>query len=165
MNGQRGDDLEDDFIPDDLVALSEDENDLVHSPDDDIGGLLSADEDGEADTEVMGAGQSTIEKKRKRREKERERKAKKRKLAETVQPMELPSVAAQQPVHLADYLSAMQAKTFSKMSSVELADVQIPAREFHSGHDGLVGIEEFGSAGGIHHRNPSHTSYTFVTKT
>lgn len=126
MNGQRGDDLEDDFIPDDLVALSEDENDLVHSPDDDIGGLLSADEDGEADTEVMGAGQSTIEKKRKRREKERERKAKKRKLAETVQPMELPSVAAQQPVHLADYLSAMQAKTFSKMSSVELADVQIP---------------------------------------
>lgn len=40
------------------------------------------------------------------------------------------SVAAQPPVMLADYLSAMQAKTFSKMSSIELADMQIPGKHF-----------------------------------
>lgn len=47
-------------------------------------------------------------------------------MTETLDPVEAPSIAAQPPVLLADYLSSMQAKTFSKMSSIELADVQIP---------------------------------------
>ncbi len=50
----------------------------------------------------------------------------KRKLAETIEPVEPPSIAAQPPVLLADYISSMQAKTFSKMSGIELADMQIP---------------------------------------
>ncbi|KAL6309128.1 U3-containing 90S pre-ribosomal complex subunit-domain containing protein [Sparassis latifolia] len=122
MSRQRGDDLDDDFVPDDLVAMSEDE-DLT--PDgDDISGLLSAEEEGEGAAAQEGADQATTAKKRKRREKEKERK--KRKLAETVEPIEPPSMAAQPPVLLADYMSSMQAKTFSKMSGVELADIQIP---------------------------------------
>ncbi|EJF65662.1 hypothetical protein DICSQDRAFT_49956, partial [Dichomitus squalens LYAD-421 SS1] len=47
-------------------------------------------------------------------------------LAETVEPVEAPSIAAQPPVLLVDYITSMQAKTFSKMSGIELADVQIP---------------------------------------
>ena len=47
-------------------------------------------------------------------------------MVETLDTVEGPSIAAQHPVLLADYLSSMQAKTFSKMSSIELADVQIP---------------------------------------
>ncbi|KAH9854043.1 U3-containing 90S pre-ribosomal complex subunit-domain containing protein [Lenzites betulinus] len=50
----------------------------------------------------------------------------KRKLAETLEPIEPPSIAAQPPVLLADYMSSMQAKTFNEMSGIELADVQIP---------------------------------------
>ncbi|KAI0797789.1 U3-containing 90S pre-ribosomal complex subunit-domain containing protein [Abortiporus biennis] len=40
--------------------------------------------------------------------------------------MEPVSIAAQPPLLITDYLSSMQAKTFSKMSGIELADVQIP---------------------------------------
>lgn len=64
----RGDDLDDDFVPDDLVAMSEDD-DLG----DDVEGLLSADE-GEAGP--SHASQDATDKKRKRRQKEKERKAK-----------------------------------------------------------------------------------------
>ncbi|KAH9951389.1 U3-containing 90S pre-ribosomal complex subunit-domain containing protein [Amylocystis lapponica] len=74
----------------------------------------------------MNAEKAASKKKRKRREKEKERKAKKRKLAETMEPIEPPSVAAQPPTLLADYMSSMQAKTFSKMSGIELTDIQIP---------------------------------------
>ena len=56
----------------------------------------------------------------------------KRKLAETIEPVEPPSIAAQPSVMLADYISSMQAKSFSKMSGIELADVQIPG-EYQSG--------------------------------
>lgn len=68
-----GDDLDDDFVPDELVALSDDEN-IPET--EDIGELLSADEDvGDA---PAGPSQSAaaIEKKRKRRAKEKERKLK-----------------------------------------------------------------------------------------
>ena len=41
-----------------------------------------------------------------------------------------PSVASQSPALLADYISSMQAKTFSKMSAIELADIQIPGLSF-----------------------------------
>ncbi|KAI0646852.1 U3-containing 90S pre-ribosomal complex subunit-domain containing protein [Trametes meyenii] len=121
---QRGDDLEDDFVLDDLVALS-DEDDLPNT--EDISGLLSADEDGGDDAQSsQPQSAAALEKKRKRRAKEKERKAKKRKLAETVEPVEPPSIAAQPPVLLADYISSMQAKTFNELSGIELADVQIP---------------------------------------
>ena len=50
----------------------------------------------------------------------------KQKLAETLPSVEAPSIVAQQPAMLVDYLSSMQAKTFSKMSGIELADIQIP---------------------------------------
>ncbi|KAG1754254.1 U3-containing 90S pre-ribosomal complex subunit-domain containing protein [Suillus lakei] len=122
MNGQRGDDLDDDFVPDDLVATSGEED---NGPGDDIGGLLSADEDAE-EAEVNMKEKSAIEKKRKRREKEKERKIKKRKLAETVEVIEPLSVAAQPAHKLADYVSSMQAKAFPAMSGIELGDVLIP---------------------------------------
>ncbi|KAI0781151.1 U3-containing 90S pre-ribosomal complex subunit-domain containing protein [Trametes elegans] len=121
---QHGDDLEDDFVPDDLVALS-DEEELPNT--EDITGLLSADEDGDDNAQpTQSQSAAALEKKRKRRAKEKERKAKKRKLAETVEPVEPPSIAAQPPVMLADYISSMQAKALNEMSGIELADVQIP---------------------------------------
>ena len=71
---QHGDDLEDDFVPDDLVALS-DEEDLPNT--EDIGGLLSADEDDAGAAQPSPAqSAAALEKKRKRRAKEKERKAK-----------------------------------------------------------------------------------------
>lgn len=77
MNVQRGDDLEDDFVPDDLVASSGEEDatfDPRQGPGDDIDALLSADEDAEQDEPVL-EGEATRAK-RKRREKEKERQAK-----------------------------------------------------------------------------------------
>ncbi|OJT08856.1 Protein cms1 [Trametes pubescens] len=125
MAAQRGDDLEDDFVPDDLVALSDEDSDLPNA--DDITGLLSADEDGDNGAQAsQPPSEAAMEKKRKRRAKEKERKAKKRKLAETLEPVEPVSIAAQPPAMLADYINSMQAKTFNEMSDIELADVQIP---------------------------------------
>lgn len=123
MNGQRGDDLDDDFVPDELVATSGEED---NGPGDDIGGLLSADEDAE-EAEVHIKEKPATEKKRKRREKEKERKIKKRKLAETVEVIEPLSVAVQPAHKLADYVSSIQVKAFPAMSGIELSDVLIPA--------------------------------------
>ncbi len=73
---QRGDDLDDDFVPDDLVALSDDD-DAGHSADgDDVNALLSAEEDVPENPEVLRVQAAATEKKRKRRVKEKERKAK-----------------------------------------------------------------------------------------
>ncbi|KAH9057129.1 U3-containing 90S pre-ribosomal complex subunit-domain containing protein [Lactarius deliciosus] len=108
MAHHRGDDLDDDFMPDETVALSEDED---H---DDIGKLLSADEE-EVDPPKERPN-SLLEKKRRRREKEKERRAKEG---------DLPSVASRSPAIMSEYLSAMQAKSFSKMSALELQDRQI----------------------------------------
>ncbi|PIL23800.1 hypothetical protein GSI_13551 [Ganoderma sinense ZZ0214-1] len=111
---QHGDDLEDDFVPDDLVAMSEEE-DLPET--EDVGELLSADEDGAVRQASQAQDAAAAEKKRKRRAKEKERKAKARLLN---------FLSAQPPVLLTDYITSMQAKTFSKLSGIELADVQIP---------------------------------------
>ena len=63
MSRQGGDDLDDDFIPDDLVALSDEEE---VGPDDDVAGLLSADE-GEGNSGQPSTAQTAAtEKKRKR---------------------------------------------------------------------------------------------------
>lgn len=137
MNGQRGDDLDDDFVPDELVATSGEED---NGPGDDIGGLLSADEDAE-EAEVHIKEKPATEKKRKRREKEKERKIKKRKLAETVEVIEPLSVAVQPAHKLADYVSSMQVKAFPAMSGIELSDVLIPDSIIDCGYDEMDGIE------------------------
>jgi hypothetical protein len=83
MAYHKGDDLEDDFMPDETVALSEDEGfgSLVGDQDD-IGKLLSADEEEKEDvaSPVERTKAPSDEKKRRRREKEKERKAKERPL-------------------------------------------------------------------------------------
>lgn len=71
---QHGDDLEDDFVLDDLVAMSEEEEDLPET--EEIGELLSADEDGGDGQSGQAQSAAAAEKKRKRRAKEKERKAK-----------------------------------------------------------------------------------------
>lgn len=79
MVHHRGDDLEDDFMPDETVALSEDEGfgSLVEDQDD-VGTLLSADEEEKAGVKPLSERTKapSEEKKRKRREKEKERKEK-----------------------------------------------------------------------------------------
>lgn len=150
---QGGDDLEDDFVIDDLVALSDNET----VPD---GGFFSDEndasgEDGEKDedpsTQTTADPSSAEKKKRKRREREKERKAKvifsrclakkrspidvtsiqKLKLTETTSPVFTTSLAAQSPAGLSDFLAAKQAKTFQKMTAMELDDVRIPGSGRH----------------------------------
>jgi protein CMS1 len=116
-----GDDLDDDFVPDELVALSDGDE-----PADDAQGSLSVDEEVVDDPEGEDKNKSDKEKKRKRREKGKERKAKKRKLVESSDTVEPASITAQSPATLQSYLSAKQAKTFSTMSALELEDMQIP---------------------------------------
>ena len=70
MSKVGGDDLDDDFVPDELVALSDPEESEATS-DDDGAAFLSPDEDGQQAEETR-----VQEKKRKRKEKEKERKAK-----------------------------------------------------------------------------------------
>lgn len=145
----KGDDLEDDFMPDETVALSEDEGfGSIVGDQDDVGTLLSADEEEKA--EVKSASEprkAPSEKKRKRREKEKERKEKecppptslatfvfltrdflqqKRKLNETAESGDLTSLALRSPGVISEYLSSMQAKSFSKLSALELQDRHIP---------------------------------------
>jgi hypothetical protein len=92
----------------------------------------------------------------------------KRKFNEGAEPGDVPSVALRSPAMISEYLSAMQAKSFSKMSVLELQDRQIPGmymlsstiedvlrltlsgRELYSGHDRMDGIEELGHVSGFH---------------
>ncbi|KAH9967882.1 U3-containing 90S pre-ribosomal complex subunit-domain containing protein [Russula dissimulans] len=128
MAHHRGDDLDDDFMPDEIVALSEDEGFVSLVGDqDNIGNLLSADEE-EGGLERPHTEQTMAlleEKKRRRREKEKERKAKKRKLDETAE-AGFCHVALRSPAMISEYLSTMQAKSLSKMSTLELQDRLIP---------------------------------------
>jgi hypothetical protein len=74
MAHHRGDDLDDDFLPDETVALSEDD---IVGDHDDIGNLLSADEDERVQVDTpKERSDSLLEKKRRRRAKEKERRAK-----------------------------------------------------------------------------------------
>ncbi|KAF5358080.1 hypothetical protein D9756_001849 [Leucocoprinus leucothites] len=107
------DDLEDDFVPDETTALSDDDQGLV---------LDNATYPSEQEEPAPPPAAST--KKRKRREKEKEKRAK-RKLAETVDPV-VDSVANQSPSELASYLAGMQAKAFPDHSALELSDLEIP---------------------------------------
>ncbi|KAG6885069.1 hypothetical protein C0993_006148 [Termitomyces sp. T159_Od127] len=129
----RGDDLEDDFVIDDLVALSDDEAAAeadFFSDENDNDSAGSAEEEvaagGELDPKPKSADmEAALAKKRKRREKEKERKAKKRKLAETVEVIQ-PSAADQSPVQLSEFLASHQAKVFPDMTALELEDMRIP---------------------------------------
>ncbi|KAG6866079.1 hypothetical protein C0991_008831 [Blastosporella zonata] len=128
----RGDDLEDDFVIDELVAISDDEpapDADFFSDDNENDDLASAEEERESEVRPTVVDEAALEKKRKRREKDKERKAKdnqKRKLGEAVQVVQ-ESVAAQSPAQLSDFLASKQAKVFSNVTALELEDLRIPA--------------------------------------
>ncbi|KAI0003271.1 U3-containing 90S pre-ribosomal complex subunit-domain containing protein [Russula compacta] len=127
MAHHRGDDLDDDFMPDEIVALSEDEGFATLGDQDDIDKLLSAGEEEEDAESPMAQTKALLEdKKRKRREKEKERRAKKRKCNETTESGDLSSVALRSPSAISEYLSIMQARSFSKLSTLEFQDMHIP---------------------------------------
>lgn len=145
----RGDDIEDDYVPDGLLAESD-------SGDDDAASVSAGDDDHRGATDHTEAESSTAPaetakaKKRKRREKEKERKAKVRCVVLWTRPSydhalsaiaqkrrtveasgetsEPASIAAQPPALLAEYLSKLQAKSFSKLTAVELDDIRIPGK-------------------------------------
>ena len=149
-----GDDFEDDYVPDDLVAESEAAEDAVEvSDEEEFAGFAEADP---LSRETPGAGPSKNDdeakmlKKRKRREKEKIKRAKvchwrysrsawivllcvskKRRLQESSQLLETELAAAQSPTLLADYLAKYQTKTYSKLSAVELEDIRIPGEFFN----------------------------------
>ena len=109
-----GDDLDDDFVPDDLVAMSEDEDDL-NSPDgEDINALLSA-EEGESSQPDAAKKEAAAAKKRKRREKEKERKAKVRALA--------PLMIPWRPIHSHSYTNTQKQRVAESMEVVAPASV------------------------------------------
>ncbi|KAL5529067.1 hypothetical protein ACEPAG_5041 [Sanghuangporus baumii] len=127
MSAQRGDDFDDDFVPDDLIAGSpEEEVEIASSTEDEEDSTPPA--TGHTST---GQSQAPSEdrakaKKRKRREKEKDKKVKKRRLVEALESNEPVSIASQPPSLQAEYLAKKQAKSFSKLSSVELDDMRIP---------------------------------------
>ncbi|KAF6764856.1 U3-containing 90S pre-ribosomal complex subunit-domain containing protein [Ephemerocybe angulata] len=111
----RGDDLEDDFVLDELVELSEEEG-SIHEIDDDSNHEDEEEAAPSAPAASTSSDPSVLLKKRKRREKEKEKKLKKRKIAEATAPQQQGSVAAQSPDALSEYLSTMQ-KRHTKISS------------------------------------------------
>ncbi|KAF9036739.1 U3-containing 90S pre-ribosomal complex subunit-domain containing protein [Panaeolus papilionaceus] len=135
MAHQRGDDLDDDFVPDDIVALSGDEEvdplilddeDVFVNPEDDDPQSIDSEDDTEQQPSQPQNTAGTDAKKRKRREKQKERKAKKRKLTEAVETIE-GTLAQQAPNELANYLVSMQSKSFTQLSAIEMEDLRIPA--------------------------------------
>jgi len=121
MAGQGGDDLEDDYVPDELVASSGDEEDSQHGS---SHGDLSLD-DAPKPSGSMARAESEKSNKRKRVGKDQQRKLKKSKLKET-QVEQSSLIALQSPSELAEYLAGSQAKSFSRLSRIELEDIRIP---------------------------------------
>lgn len=80
MSRQGGDDLDDDFVPDDLVALSGDEGEHGEEPQSyHSEHVMGGDEDGEVHGETDQQDQKNqvaVEKKRKRKQMEKQKKAK-----------------------------------------------------------------------------------------
>ncbi|TFK42903.1 U3-containing 90S pre-ribosomal complex subunit-domain containing protein [Crucibulum laeve] len=131
---QGGDDLEDDFVLDDIVALSEEEDEIEDeaffsdAPEDAVQPQDEEHLDAKDEPEPSPIiDEATVAKKRKRREKEKERRAKKRKLTEEAGGDVVHcTIAARSPSALSDFLCSMQTKTFSKLSAIELGDMRIP---------------------------------------
>ncbi|KAK7015040.1 protein cms1 [Favolaschia claudopus] len=119
-----GDDLEDDFVPDDLVVLSGDEEESSEGHE--------STPIGEPESTAAQSASAKADKKRKRREHERQKfkERKKQKLAAAANDSEAAehsSITDQPPHALAEYLAAFQSKTFaSVMSPLELEDIRIP---------------------------------------
>ncbi|KAJ7582923.1 U3-containing 90S pre-ribosomal complex subunit-domain containing protein [Mycena floridula] len=113
---QPADTLEDDFVPDDLVALSED----GEAED----GFLSEQNEATPDEDIQPSpdDQAANQKKRKRREKAN---SQKRKLVEAAEAIE-ESIATQSPETQSKYIASMQVKTFVDLSALELDDMRIP---------------------------------------
>ncbi|KAF9533380.1 U3-containing 90S pre-ribosomal complex subunit-domain containing protein [Crepidotus variabilis] len=147
---QGGDDLEDDFVPDETVALSDEEGPgYAQLDDEDVfvdDEAQSPSEDDEGEETSNNAESAIAAKKRKRREKEKEKKAKRRKFAETVEVVQA-SVAAQPPHELAEYLSSIQVKSFTKLSAIELDDLRIPDSLIDSGYDSMDWSSDAGPIG------------------
>jgi len=122
MAGQGGDDLEDDYVPDELVASSGDEEDSQHGS---SHGDLSLDDDAPKPSGSAAQAESEKSNKRKRSGKDKQRKFKKPKLKET-QVGQSSLVALQSPSELAEHLAGSQAKSFSRFSRIELEDIRIP---------------------------------------
>jgi hypothetical protein len=140
MAGQVGDGLEDDYIPDELVASSGDEEDSQHGS---SHGDLSLDDDAPKPSGSAAHAESEKSNKRKRSGKDKQRKPKvsisfkpldysklntreqKPKLKET-QVGQSSLIALQSPSELAEYLAGSQAKSFSRLSRIELEDIRIP---------------------------------------
>ncbi|KAH6918925.1 U3-containing 90S pre-ribosomal complex subunit-domain containing protein [Coprinopsis sp. MPI-PUGE-AT-0042] len=121
---RNGDDLEDDFELDELVALSDGEQEPLDVEDEFVPDEPENLDAGVPVKPVPSTVEAATSKKRKRREKEKERK--KRKLAEIKDTVEQ-TVAFQSPESLASYLAGMQKKTFKDMSEIELEDMRLPA--------------------------------------
>ncbi|KAF8638508.1 hypothetical protein AX16_010491 [Volvariella volvacea WC 439] len=113
------DQLNDDFVPDDLVAWSDPEDDHT-----DI--FYFSDQDPSTDDPATAAPDPVpdLAAKKRRREKDKDRRAKKRKLTTPVEAVEH-SPAEQPPRALAAYLAALQTKVFPKLSPLELEDLHI----------------------------------------
>ena len=140
MVSQGGDDLEDDYVPDELVASSSDEEDSQRGS---SHGDISLDDDAlkpSGSTAHVGGERND---KRKRSGKDKQRKLKvnisskpldyprlntqgqKPKLKET-QIEHSSLIALQSPPELAEYLAGSQAKSLSRLSCIELEDIRIP---------------------------------------
>ncbi|KAF8520202.1 U3-containing 90S pre-ribosomal complex subunit-domain containing protein [Hysterangium stoloniferum] len=115
-----GDDLEDDFIPDDNIMLASEDEEL--SGDEHENQAEDVSEDATTATKDTQAAS----KKRKRREKEKEKRAKKRKLVAQRDEGVESSVACLPPGDIARYLSLVQVKAYPKLSVLELEDLAIP---------------------------------------
>jgi len=122
MAGQGGDDLEDDYVPDELVASSGDEEDSQHGS---SHGDLSLDDDAPKPSGSTARAESERDNKRKRGGKDKQRKLKKPKLKET-QVEQSSLIALQSPSELAEYLAGSQAKSFTRLSRIELEDIRVP---------------------------------------
>ncbi|KAJ4480542.1 U3-containing 90S pre-ribosomal complex subunit-domain containing protein [Lentinula edodes] len=116
-----GDDLDELVLEDNYLAISDDELDGLEdevedspSQEDQVAGLSTGNDD------------ARRAKKRKQREKNKERKVKRQKLNDFAESDQSQSITERPPRELADYLSAMQAKTFTKSTVIELEDMRIP---------------------------------------
>jgi len=140
MVGQSGDDLEDDYVPDELVASSGDEEDSHHGS---SHGDLSLDDDGLKPSGSAAPLEGGKSNKRKRSGKDKQRKLK---VNTSIKPLDVPElntreqkpklkemqddqsslISLQLPSELAEYIAGSQAKSFSRLSRIELDDIRIP---------------------------------------
>jgi protein CMS1 len=141
MAGERGDDLEDDYIPDELIATSGDEEEYSYHGS--SNGDLSPDDDALKPSGSATQVGNEKNNKRKRNGKDKQRKPKvgclnqtvfypkiktkvqKPKLREMQDESGLP-IARQSPSELAEHLACSQSKSFSRLSRVELENIRIP---------------------------------------